>query len=185
MDVQLHLTTIELLKDIAKLNLEDDQPKLLEQLFRIPDFIPMLIMSCAQRLAKTTHEFLLNSGYLYNWLTLMTVTKSHLAIAFEKSEEKEKYVLLKILFIIVCPYAIERELLSLERDRKQDLNLIFKCMCLLSYIHRRFYTLLVIDRVVMRITLNIREVIYVDDTVDVNEESKDLAFELLSWRISG
>jgi len=86
----------------------------------------------------------------------MMVVKSHLAIVFEKTDEKEKYVLLKILFVLLHPYQKVKSLYPNEINLKEDLEVIFKSMCLLSYIHRHFYIPMMMDRNLMRIILNLQ-----------------------------
>jgi len=146
-----------LLKDIAKTKLSN-QPPIFQQLFddKIPDLIPVLMMSSTQMLIhKKKDVYPINSEYIYNWLTIMMVVKSHLAIVFEKTDEKEKYILLKILFVLLHPYQ-KTNFLFQERNLKRNLEVIFKSMCLLSYIHRHFYIPMTMDRSLMRIILNLQ-----------------------------
>jgi len=114
------------------------------------------MMSCTQMLLnKQKSVYPINTEYICNWLTIMMVVKSHLAIAFEKTDEKEKYILLKILFVLLHPYQKASSLFPKE-NLKQDLIVIFKSMCLLSYIHRHFYIPMIMDRNLMRIILNLQ-----------------------------
>ena len=98
---------IELIRDIIKIKLST-QCTLLEELFKIPELISALI-SCTQVLvAKKKLNSPINLElYLYNWLTIIANVKSHLCTIFRRNEEKEKYLFMKILAVILHPYQEE------------------------------------------------------------------------------
>lgn len=100
----------------------------------------------------------LNIKFIHNWLTVMLSIKSHLVNVLGNNEEKEKYILLKILYIILHPYQTPGFLYNTrEIKEKRDINVILKSTSLVLYIQRYFYVPTLIDYTLMQIIISIKQ----------------------------
>ncbi|XP_028049452.1 uncharacterized protein LOC105830290 isoform X1 [Monomorium pharaonis] len=154
----LLITTIDLLKDMSKVNLSKRR-NLLKEVFIIKNLIPALFLSCT-RLMRLGEErkYSLDTKFTHNWLTILLTIKSHLVTAFENNEVKEKYLLLKILFIILYPYQLPDFLFNTEKlKNKQDMNIISKSLRLVLYIQHYFYLPTLMDHVLMHIIMTLKQ----------------------------
>lgn len=147
------LTATDLLKEIAKISLPN-QPNFLHQLVNIHDFIPIMMTCCSQRMSKINKHSPNDLRFLYNWLSIMMTIEADLIITFEESEEKEKHILLKILFNILYPYQ-QAGVLSPEKKVKRHVDVLFKTISLLSCLYRRLFVPSVVDSVLMNIIVNL------------------------------
>lgn len=151
------MTAIELIRDITKIKLPNRRT-LLEELFVISELSSALMISSAKVLvAKRKLDSPINLElYLYNWLAIIANIKSYMCITFERNDEREKRLFMKILTVILHPYQ-QKGFSFVGREIKLDLHVIFKCLRLLFYIHMYFHVPMVIDRILMKITLKLQE----------------------------